>query len=741
MSADKESNTSESEVPEQVAGGESIPSEQAKNPEPVVIKGSLFGNRFIGTPQATLIQAPQEGKLTLNLDGTFNYQPAASDLAEDEVLSIVFQYQFTDENGEIVVRKATIVGTLTDFDVESENVVPELLLTQLRVLLEDYDDAELQFLLRSNEGIKIVQLLEELKLSLEQRESFDFVEFSFRSIELSSDTPVEDIDAAVQAGIELSSDTPVEDIVAAVQAGTAVPPDGGEILDQSSETETVAIASGPGDDIIVAGAGGDTVAYEVGQGNDTVDGGAGFDIVTVDLSAADTTADSDAPAAPASVTITAVNGNVVLEGGDFELTLNGVEEILLTGGAAGGSFIIGDLSGTDIADDTIILRGGDGAIEVVNGSDRSLEVSGTPEADTLTGGSSTDLLVGFGGNDSLVGGAGSDTLGGGAGIDTLEGGAGDDLLDYTIGDKIDGGAGTDTLQVFGNTLDTARLSSSGVTNIETIDFISDRAEIITVDASSAAQITGGSSLEITGGTEDTVFITGSEWGNPTSNNGFQVYTANNGGFTLTVQNGVNVVTVTADTRPVFPSLPTTPQSTADLTFPAIPNPQDVFADNIGLSNPVIRGALDIVVGSSPLGALLDAITAFNQVFKAVSGLFNAFSGTTIYSTGTNGADKIEYGEEPENLDPNISTQQYIGSIADIQGAIQNLTIDFTIGLLTAVIKALVGGPHVVFAGGGNDDISGDSGTWDDFLMAAQAPILCPVARVMMFTWSTNPVMS
>lgn len=696
MSADQESNSNSSEIPEQSSAATldaETAAPQQSTAEPIVIRGNVFGERFIATPQATLIAPPAQGTLSLKPDGSFDFDPGVSKLVEGEVFSVVFRYQFTDESGQLIVRQATLVGTTEWFEVENQSINIEQLTSQLRLLLEAYDDAEVNISMRPEAGVDLTQLQTELAYSLLQRQAFDFVEFSFRSI-------------------ELGSDTPVEDIVAAIRAGALAPPEGGEIVDQSNETDAAEIVSGPGDDIIVAGAGGDTVAYAVGQGNDTVDGGAGFDLVTVDLSAIDDSVDPSVPAAPASVTISAVNGNVVLDGGDFELTLNGVEEILLTGGDAGGSFIIGDLTGTDIADDTIILRGGDGALEVVNGSDRSLEVSGTPGADTLTGGSSTDLLVGYGGNDSLVGGAGNDTLGGGAGVDTLEGGAGDDRLDYTIGDKIDGGSGTDTLQVFGNTLDTARLAEDGVTNIEKIDFISNRSEIITVDLDGVGDISG-TSLEILGGSEDTVFITDSEWSDPTSSNGFQVYTASNG-FTLNVQSGVNVVAVAADDRPVFPGLPATPQSTADAEFPTIPNPQDVFSDSIGLDNSVIRGALDIVIGSSPAGPLLDAITAFNQVFKAVSGLFNAFSGTTFYTVGTDGAEDIDYGVDPSNLNPALSEQAYIASLGDVQGTVQNLAIDFSIGLLTNLVKFFVGGAHVVFAGNGNDQINGHSGTWDDF---------------------------
>ena len=84
-------------------------------------------------------------------------------------------------------------------------------------------------------------------------------------------------------------------------------------------------------------------------------------------------------------------------------------------------------------------------------------------------------LTAFGGegNDSLVGGSVADTLSGGIdGNDTVLGGGGDDLIDQGSGlnglDKIDGGAGKDTLLLSGDYSGGVTFSATTVTGVETI---------------------------------------------------------------------------------------------------------------------------------------------------------------------------------------------------------------------------------------------------------------------------------
>ncbi|MBF0626633.1 MAG: DUF4347 domain-containing protein [Magnetococcales bacterium] len=82
-------------------------------------------------------------------------------------------------------------------------------------------------------------------------------------------------------------------------------------------------------------------------------------------------------------------------------------------------------------------------------------------------------LTGTSGSDTLTGTADGDTLTGGSGADILSGGEGDDAFVYNssydingLAESVDGGAGTDTLQL--NT--TVDLSSATLTNVETLVF-------------------------------------------------------------------------------------------------------------------------------------------------------------------------------------------------------------------------------------------------------------------------------
>ena len=388
-------------------------------------------------------------------------------------------------------------------------------------------------------------------LATRQNQSFEFVEFTFAN--------------------RLTNDVAVEDLLEAIQAGLAEVPEDVEVVDNSNETEAVEITGTSGDDIIVAGSGGDTVAYEIGQGNDTVDGGEGCDLVSVDLSALDDSTDESASATPVNVSTSIVNGNVVLDSGDFELTRNGVEEILLTGGTC----VFGDLSGTDIAGDTIILIAGEGAVNVTNNSDRSLEVKSS------------------GANDTLVGGSG---------IDSLVGESGDDSLEYSRGDFSHGGPGNDTLRGLSNSVNVAQLLHSSFSKIENVELVGDRANPHTIDFASAQTLSGKgqNSLRVLGDSQDTVFLTSDNGSQSANASGDRVFTAQqviyrqtfSFDFTLEVAQGVQVVLTSESERPTFTGLPTEPQNGAKFEFPEILDPGAIFASGLSRDSAVVEVGLN-----------------------------------------------------------------------------------------------------------------------------------------------------
>lgn len=218
---------------------------------------------------------------------------------------------------------------------------------------------------------------------------------------------------------------------------------GGSAADTISGGEgSDVITGGGGDDVIDAGVGDDRVIWRAGDGNDTIDGGEGFDEVALSLD----------ETVPSSLSIAAdENGNVILISDDgSQLALDGVEDIVINAGSGGSTITIGDLTGTDIAQDTLYFVGGAGV--------DSLDASATDRRINATGNAGDDTLVSGSGNDTLDGGDGNDVLdaGSGTGVDTILGGAGDDQIKATLGDEqaaslaldiVDGGADNDELEV------------------------------------------------------------------------------------------------------------------------------------------------------------------------------------------------------------------------------------------------------------------------------------------------------
>jgi hypothetical protein len=92
--------------------------------------------------------------------------------------------------------------------------------------------------------------------------------------------------------------------------------------------------------------------------------------------------------------------------------------------------------------------------EHVTGGSAGDYITGDNTPNTLRGGGGDDTLVGGHAGDQLFGGDGNDTLVGGPGSDGLFGEAGDDLFIRNEGDteteNMEGGAGTDTVQVNGS---------------------------------------------------------------------------------------------------------------------------------------------------------------------------------------------------------------------------------------------------------------------------------------------------
>ena len=157
------------------------------------------------------------------------------------------------------------------------------------------------------------------------------------------------------------------------------------------------------------------------------------------------------------------------------LTSNAANESLY--GGAGNDTLVASAAGHDSLDggtgnDTLMasaaggdtLNGGTGEnMADFSGTSGPVDVNLATGSATLTGGTADSLsniedVTGTGGNDTLVGnsqanqlygGAGNDTIAGGGGADSIYGGAGNDYITAGAGASVDGGSGTDTLDVSG----------------------------------------------------------------------------------------------------------------------------------------------------------------------------------------------------------------------------------------------------------------------------------------------------
>ncbi|WP_455756579.1 hypothetical protein [Sulfurimonas sp.] len=243
---------------------------------------------------------------------------------------------------------------------------------------------------------------------------------------------------------------------------------------------------GAGNDNITATSGDDTIVG--GAGKDTLDGGAGDDTFIVNGN-------------QGQDTIIGGEGNDTIQGGEGDDTIGlknfeagAVENI--DGGAGTNTIQVGDSAGwksssSDFSETDVTN------VDAINGSNSHDTIVGNESVHNYDGGAGNDNITATSGDDTIVGGAGKDTLDGGAGDDTfivngnqgqdtiiggegndtIQGGEGDDtigLKNFEAGavENIDGGAGTNTIQVgdsAGWKSSSSDFSETDVTNVDAIN--------------------------------------------------------------------------------------------------------------------------------------------------------------------------------------------------------------------------------------------------------------------------------
>lgn len=178
-----------------------------------------------------------------------------------------------------------------------------------------------------------------------------------------------------------------------------------------ADVDPESVRGGPGDDVLIGGAGADRLYGDAGD--DTLTGGAGPDMLKGH-------ADAD--------TLSGGSGDDDFHGGAGRDDLFGGQGADMMRGMAGWDEIRG---------------GADG--DTLHGNAGRDELHGGAGDDVLRGHAGRDELFGNGGSDELHGGFGADLLDGGRASDTLKGGEGKDVLIGGRGrDALKGGAGADT---------------------------------------------------------------------------------------------------------------------------------------------------------------------------------------------------------------------------------------------------------------------------------------------------------
>ncbi|MDD9900723.1 MAG: type I secretion C-terminal target domain-containing protein [Alphaproteobacteria bacterium] len=207
------------------------------------------------------------------------------------------------------------------------------------------------------------------------------------------------------------------------------------------------------------------------------------DFATIDASGGNDTinviASSDISANGTPVVANVETGNLIGTSGNDTITLLGAQ---LDAIVVGTGFINFDAGSVDIMNllstsSTLNTLGStDSAIqglEIISAASASAAVTITvtlqTEDFTVTGGGFSDFLLSGQGDDIINGGGGNDLLAGFEGADIVNGGTDNDIIGYlnghwATGEVADGGAGTDTMQLFNAT--TVDFSNGTIISIE-----------------------------------------------------------------------------------------------------------------------------------------------------------------------------------------------------------------------------------------------------------------------------------
>ncbi len=305
-------------------------------------------------------------------------------------------------------------------------------------------------------------------------------------------------------------------------------------LNLSNQTEGFTITGSSGIDSITGGSGNDII---VGAVNDTLlDGGLGTDTLNVGASFTST---SDAQIVNIeNVTLTAA-ATLNLSNQTEGFTITGSSGIDSITGGSGNDIIVGAVNDTllDGGIGTDTLKVGANFTSTSNAQIANIEnVTLTASGLTLNLSNQTEgfTITGLSGANTITGGSGANSITGGSGADTIVGAQNDTLLD--------GGLGTDTLNVGASFTST---SDAQIVGIENITLTATGTTLNLTNQSEDLNITGSTGTDIiTGGSGDDTITGGLGADTMTGGAGADRFVINTGQSIGTIGGSGNSGTIT-----------------------------------------------------------------------------------------------------------------------------------------------------------------------------------------------------
>ena len=372
-----------------------------------------------GTLTYEILNATTHGAFTLNIDGSYSYNPSANYNGEDSVTIKV-----TNEYG--LSTTQTI-----DLSIDPVNDVPVLTSDSINITLQDVKNAngQVQTSDVDNDTLTYTIATQAAHGTLGVDASGAWV-YNANAGYIGVDSAVVKVDDGNGGVVEQTLNFTLKEGL--VYEGENL------VIDGTSDAKTLVMNTITKDDLRFASNGGDLIitvsdTKTITLKNYFTDPQAGIEVLQMAEGTISLSRNAINPIMYGGYAVLDANDHLVAgdDTGNW-LIGNAGNDILL--GAGGNDYVSGG-SGNDLmvggdGDDNLQGNSGNDAIYGDNGNDQIYAGEGN---DTLSGGNSADMLFGENGDDMISGGSGNDTIYAGNGNDTLKSGSGNDFIDGSYG--------------------------------------------------------------------------------------------------------------------------------------------------------------------------------------------------------------------------------------------------------------------------------------------------------------------